>query len=63
MTTLQKIKLLQKLAIKLDSDQGTALEQECFDCILETVYEQNKNRFNDWTRTGDYFIWNGHFSR
>ena len=37
-----RLALLQKLANKLDNNEGTQLESEAFDCILEMLNEQNQ---------------------
>lgn len=38
-----QLKLLHKLAQRLDDGSATDLEQESFDIILESVYEIRKN--------------------
>ena len=39
--------LLQHLAEKLDSGQGTHLEQQSYDCIMEILNEDIKSRSNN----------------
>ena len=46
MKRFETLVLLQHLAEKLDSGQGTLLEQQSYDCIMEILNEDIKNRSN-----------------
>jgi hypothetical protein len=46
MKRFETLVLLQHLAEKLDTGQGTLLEQQSYDCIMEILNEDIKNRSN-----------------
>lgn len=48
--------LLQHLAEKLDSGKGTDLEQQSYDCIMEILNEDIKNR-NLMPDAGAFYPW------